>query len=68
VEIVGTNRASADLIDWFALNDRTGFETGLVPHQTRLCWARSRYCHYDGRAPTHERGQSSYFWAWADSV
>lgn len=32
VELVGTNRASADLIDRFALHDRTGVETGAVPH------------------------------------
>lgn len=32
VEVIGTNRASADLIDRFALHDKTGVETGAVPH------------------------------------
>jgi SulP family sulfate permease len=32
VEIIGYNRASADLVDRFALHDRTGVETGAVPH------------------------------------
>jgi SulP family sulfate permease len=32
VEVVGYNRASADLIDRFALHDKTGVELGLVPH------------------------------------
>jgi len=32
VEMIGTNRASADLVDRFALHDKTGVETGLVPH------------------------------------
>ena len=32
VEVVGYNRASADLIDRFALHDKTGFELGTVPH------------------------------------
>jgi SulP family sulfate permease len=32
VEVVGYNRASADLIDRFALHDRTGVEMGVVPH------------------------------------
>ena len=31
VEIVGYNRASADLIDRFALHDKTGVEMGLAP-------------------------------------
>lgn len=30
--IVGLNTASADLFDKFALEDRTGLETGLAPH------------------------------------
>ena len=30
--IVGLNTASADLFDRFALEDRTGLETGLAPH------------------------------------
>ncbi|MEG8039071.1 SulP family inorganic anion transporter [Sphingomonas sp. LR60] len=32
VEVVGYNDASADLIDRFALHDKTGFELGAVPH------------------------------------
>lgn len=32
VEVVGYNRASADLIDRFALHDKTGVEMGVVPH------------------------------------
>lgn len=32
VEIVGYNRASADIVDRFALHDKTGFELGAVPH------------------------------------
>jgi len=32
VRVVGLNNASADLVDKFALEDRTGFETGLAPH------------------------------------
>lgn len=32
VEIVGYNRASADIVDKFALHDKTGFELGAVPH------------------------------------
>lgn len=32
VEVIGYNRASADLIDRFALHDRMGVETGAVPH------------------------------------
>ncbi len=32
VEVVGVNRASVDLIDKFALHDKTGVEIGLVPH------------------------------------
>jgi SulP family sulfate permease len=32
VEMVGYNRASADIIDRFALHDKTGFELGAVPH------------------------------------
>ena len=30
--IVGMNTATADLVDRFALEDRTGLETGLAPH------------------------------------
>lgn len=30
--IVGLNKASADLFDKYALEDRTGLETGLAPH------------------------------------
>jgi SulP family sulfate permease len=32
VEVIGYNRASADLIDRYALHDKTGVETGAVPH------------------------------------
>ncbi len=32
VEVIGYNRASADLVDRFALHDKTGFELGVVPH------------------------------------
>lgn len=32
VEVIGYNRASADLIDRFAMHDKTGFELGVVPH------------------------------------
>ncbi|MCM8556725.1 SulP family inorganic anion transporter [Sphingomicrobium sediminis] len=32
VKIVGINRASADLVDKFALEDRMGLELGLAPH------------------------------------
>jgi SulP family sulfate permease len=32
VEVVGYNRASADIIDKFALHDKTGVEIGLAPH------------------------------------
>lgn len=32
VEIIGYNRASADIVDRFALHDKTGFEIGAVPH------------------------------------
>jgi SulP family sulfate permease len=32
VQVVGLNRASADLIDKFALTDKTGVEIGLAPH------------------------------------
>ena len=32
VRVVGLNTASADLVDKFALEDRTGLETGLAPH------------------------------------
>ncbi len=32
VEMVGFNRASADIVDKFALHDKTGFEIGAVPH------------------------------------
>jgi len=32
VEVIGYNEASADLVDRFALHDRTGFELGAVPH------------------------------------
>jgi SulP family sulfate permease len=32
VEIVGYNRASADIVDRFALHDKTGVEMGLAPH------------------------------------
>lgn len=32
VEVIGYNRASADLIDRFALHDKTGVELGAVPH------------------------------------
>jgi SulP family sulfate permease len=32
VSVIGYNRASADIIDRFALHDKTGFELGAVPH------------------------------------
>ena len=32
VKVVGYNRASADLVDRFALHDKTGFESGATPH------------------------------------
>jgi SulP family sulfate permease len=32
VEVIGYNRASADIVDRFALHDKTGFEIGAVPH------------------------------------
>lgn len=32
VEIIGFNRASADIVDKYALHDKTGVELGLVPH------------------------------------
>ncbi|WP_025290792.1 SulP family inorganic anion transporter [Sphingomonas sanxanigenens] len=32
VEVIGYNRASADIVDRFALHDKTGVETGAVPH------------------------------------
>jgi len=32
VAIVGYNRASADIVDRFALHDKTGVELGTVPH------------------------------------
>ncbi|UVI39459.1 SulP family inorganic anion transporter [Qipengyuania spongiae] len=32
VKVVGLNRASADLVDKFALTDKTGVESGLAPH------------------------------------
>lgn len=32
VTVIGANRASADLIDRFALHDKTGVELGVVPH------------------------------------
>ncbi len=32
VEVIGYNRASADLVDRFALHDKTGVELGAVPH------------------------------------
>jgi SulP family sulfate permease len=32
VEMVGYNRASADIVDKFALHDKTGVELGVVPH------------------------------------
>ncbi len=32
VEIIGYNRASADIVDRFALHDKTAVEMGVVPH------------------------------------
>jgi SulP family sulfate permease len=32
VEMIGYNRASADIVDRFALHDKTGVETGFAPH------------------------------------
>ncbi|MEO1969605.1 MAG: SulP family inorganic anion transporter [Sphingomonadaceae bacterium] len=32
VQVIGLNRASSDLVDKFALTDKTGVEIGLAPH------------------------------------
>ena len=32
VKVIGYNQASADIVDKFALHDKTGFELGTVPH------------------------------------
>ncbi len=32
VEMIGYNRASADIVDKFALHDKTGVEMGIIPH------------------------------------
>ncbi|ONF96088.1 SulP family inorganic anion transporter [Sphingomonas jeddahensis] len=32
VQVIGYNRASADLVDRFAMHDKTGVELGVVPH------------------------------------
>jgi SulP family sulfate permease len=32
VEMIGYNQVSADIVDRFALHDKTGFELGTVPH------------------------------------
>ncbi|MDB5684146.1 MAG: sulfate transporter [Sphingomonas bacterium] len=32
VDVIGYNRASADIVDRFALHDKTGVEIGAVPH------------------------------------
>lgn len=32
VDVIGYNHASADIVDRFALHDKTGFELGVVPH------------------------------------
>ncbi|OYX00082.1 MAG: sodium-independent anion transporter, partial [Rhizobiales bacterium 32-66-8] len=32
VKVIGYNEASADLVDRFALHDKTGVELGVVPH------------------------------------
>ena len=32
VQVIGLNEASSDLVDKFALTDKTGVETGLAPH------------------------------------
>ncbi len=32
VDIIGYNQASADIVDRFALHDKTGFELGATPH------------------------------------
>lgn len=32
VEVIGYNRASADIVDRFALHDKTGVEMGFAPH------------------------------------
>ncbi|WP_299646829.1 SulP family inorganic anion transporter [Sphingomonas bacterium] len=32
VEVIGYNRASADIVDRFALHDKTGVQMGAVPH------------------------------------
>lgn len=32
VNVIGYNAASADIVDRFAMHDKTGFELGAVPH------------------------------------
>ncbi len=32
VDVVGYNRASADIVDRYALHDKIGLQTGLIPH------------------------------------
>ena len=32
VNVIGYNEASADIVDRFAMHDKTGFELGAVPH------------------------------------
>lgn len=32
VDVIGYNEASADIIDRFAVHDKTGVELGVVPH------------------------------------
>ncbi|MCB2076741.1 MAG: SulP family inorganic anion transporter, partial [Novosphingobium sp.] len=32
VKVIGYNEASADIVDKFALHDKTGFELGAIPH------------------------------------
>lgn len=32
VDVAGYNRASADIVDRFALHDKTGVEMGVIPH------------------------------------
>ena len=32
VEVIGYNRASADIVDRYAMYDKTGVEMGIAPH------------------------------------
>jgi len=37
VATIGYNRASADIVDKFALHDKTGLEAGVVPQRSSIC-------------------------------